>query len=64
MGFICLYVLIQKSGQKTAKSHLCALARFGALLMTKKNFHLEIPPATHCNLVAFQFLTHVSNLDL
>ena len=25
MGFICLYVLIQKSGQKTAKSHLCAL---------------------------------------
>ena len=23
MGFICLYVLIQKSGQKTAKSHLC-----------------------------------------
>ena len=25
MGIICLYVLIQKSGQKTAKSHLCAL---------------------------------------
>ena len=25
MGFICLYVLIQKSGQKTAKSHLCTL---------------------------------------
>ena len=25
MGFICLYVVIQKSGQKTAKSHLCAL---------------------------------------
>ena len=24
MGFICLYVLIQKSGQKTAKSHLCS----------------------------------------
>ena len=24
MGIICLYVLIQKSGQKTAKSHLCA----------------------------------------
>ena len=23
MGIICLYVLIQKSGQKTAKSHLC-----------------------------------------
>ena len=28
MGFICLYVLIQKSGQKTAKSHLCALCCF------------------------------------
>ena len=27
MGFICLYVVIQKSGQKTAKSHLCVLAR-------------------------------------
>ena len=27
MGIICLYVLIQKSGQETAKSHLCALAR-------------------------------------
>ena len=26
MGIICLYVLIQKSGQKTAKSHLCAVA--------------------------------------
>ena len=25
MGIICLYVLIQKSGQKTAKSHLCAM---------------------------------------
>ena len=25
MGIICLYVLIQKSGQKTAKSHLCAV---------------------------------------
>ena len=25
MGFICLYVLIQKSGQKTAKSHLCSV---------------------------------------
>ena len=27
MGIICLYVLIQKSGQKTAKSHLCAMTR-------------------------------------
>ena len=27
MGFICLYVLIQKSGQKTAKSHLCAVEK-------------------------------------
>ena len=27
MGSICLYVLIQKSGQKTAKSLLCALLR-------------------------------------
>ena len=27
MGSICLYVLIQKSGQKTAKSRLCALLR-------------------------------------
>ena len=26
MDFICSYVLIQKSGQKTAKSHLCAVA--------------------------------------
>ena len=26
MGIICLYVLIQKSGQKIAKSHLCAMA--------------------------------------
>ena len=25
MGIICLYVLIQKSGQKTAKSHICAV---------------------------------------
>ena len=25
MGIICLYVLIQKTGQKTAKSHLCAM---------------------------------------
>ena len=25
MGSICLYVLMQKSGQKTAKSHLCAV---------------------------------------
>ena len=25
MGFIWLYVLIRKSGQKTAKSHLCAV---------------------------------------
>ena len=24
MGIFCLYVLIQKSGQKTAKSHLCS----------------------------------------
>ena len=30
MGIICLYVLIQKSGQKTAKSHLCALLRSGS----------------------------------
>ena len=29
MGIICLYVLIQKSGQKTAKSHLCAVLKFG-----------------------------------
>jgi len=28
MGFVCLYVLIQKSGQKTAKSHLCAMLMF------------------------------------
>ena len=27
MGIICLYVLIQKSGQKTAKSHLCAMVK-------------------------------------
>ena len=25
MGIICFYVFIQKSGQKTAKSHLCAV---------------------------------------
>ena len=30
MGIICLYVLIQKSAQKTAKSHLCALRALGS----------------------------------
>ena len=28
MDIICLYVLIQKRGQKTAKSHLCAVSGF------------------------------------
>ena len=28
MGISCLYVLIQKSGQKTAKSHLCAMGSY------------------------------------
>ena len=30
MGIICLYVLIQKSAQKAAKSHLCALRALGS----------------------------------
>ena len=41
MGFICLYVLIQKSGQKPAKSHLCAITRSEAS-QKKGNFYLVI----------------------
>ena len=33
MGIICLYVLIQKSGQKTAKSHLCAMGKILLMVM-------------------------------
>ena len=43
MGFICLYVLIQKSGQKTAKSHLCAMSENFFIHQSKrKSEHLHI----------------------
>ena len=51
MDFICSYVLIQKSGQKTAKSHLCALGtgKATAVVQTKPG-NLELvgdgPPET------------------
>ena len=45
MGIICLYVLIQKSGQKTAKSHLCALERIATNLKFRPEFY-RIQPAS------------------
>ena len=38
MGIVCLYVLIQKSGQKAAKSHLCAVV-WDAILSTLVLFY-------------------------
>ena len=49
MGIICLYLLIQKSGQKTAKSHLCAVDHFDkktawSLIYFLKYAYLNIEP--------------------
>ena len=50
MGIICLYVLIQKSGQKTAKSHLCALWGWNLATQQSANshaHHMPVAPAWH-----------------
>ena len=67
MGFICLYVLIQKSGQKTAKSHLCALLEIRASRLENKPskglFKIFITGHTFYNLAyTYSILTDDSHL--
>ena len=47
MGIICLYVLIQKSGQKTAKSQLCAMLGSSPIYVVKNSTILELPKVLH-----------------